>query len=246
MVTPPSTIHDPESTSILERATRVLSIEATALSHVTRLYQTDPHAREGLLGAVECITRSQAAGGKIVVCGVGKSGLVGRKTVATLKSLSIAASFMHAAEAAHGDLGDIRETPELLNLLPHLPRNLQIVALTSQSKASECPLLKEHENGILLPAPLFELEEVSFGVSAPTTSTTVQIAIGDMLALTVADQLHENKGKTFKKNHPGGAIGAVTRESAKSIADACQQPVTPLEVVPLELPSPSLSAQSDS
>ncbi|KAH0192564.1 SIS domain-containing protein, partial [Aureobasidium melanogenum] len=152
MVTPPSTIHDPESTSILERATRVLSIEATALSHVTRLYQTDPHAREGLLGAVECITRSQAAGGKIVVCGVGKSGLVGRKTVATLKSLSIAASFMHAAEAAHGDLGDIREhdvlffisysgkTPELLNLLPHLPRQLQIVALTSQSKASECPL----------------------------------------------------------------------------------------------------------
>lgn len=138
------------------------------------------------------------------------------------------------------------KTPELLNLLPHLPRQLQIVALTSQSKASECPLLKEHENGILLPAPLFELEEVSFGVSAPTTSTTVQIAIGDMLALTVADQLHENKGKTFKKNHPGGAIGAVTRESAKSIADARQQPVAPLEVVPLELPSPSLSAQSDS
>ncbi|KAG9683237.1 sugar isomerase, partial [Aureobasidium melanogenum] len=125
-------------------------------------------------------------------------------------------------------------------------RQLQIVALTSQSKASECPLLKEHENGILLPAPLFELEEVSFGVSAPTTSTTVQIAIGDMLALTVADQLHENKGKTFKKNHPGGAIGAVTRESAKSIADARQQPVAPLDVVPLELPSPSLSAQSDS
>ena len=137
------------------------------------------------------------------------------------------------------------KTPELLNLLPHLPRQLQIVALTSQSKATECPLLKEHENGVLLPAPLFELEEVSFGVSAPTTSTTVQIAIGDMLALTVADQLHENKGKTFKKNHPGGAIGAVTRESAKTIADACQQPVAPLEIVPLELPSPSLSAQSD-
>ncbi|THW47062.1 SIS domain-containing protein [Aureobasidium pullulans] len=257
-ITPPSTIHDPESMSILDRATRVLSIEATALSHVTRLYQTDPHAREGLLGAVECITKSQAEGGKVIVCGVGKSGLVGRKTVATLKSLSIAASFMHAAEAAHGDLGDIREhdvlffisysgkTPELINLLPHLPRKLQIVALTSQSKASECPLLKEYENGVLLPAPLFELEEVSFGVSAPTTSTTVQIAIGDMLALTVADQLHENKGKTFKKNHPGGAIGAVTKASAEAIADAYQQPITTLDIVPLELPSPSISAQSDS
>jgi D-arabinose 5-phosphate isomerase GutQ len=137
------------------------------------------------------------------------------------------------------------KTPELLNLLPHLPRQLQIVALTSHSKASECPLLKEHENGVLLPAPLFELEEVSFGVSAPTTSTTVQIAIGDMLALTVADQLHENKGMTFRKNHPGGAIGAVTKESAKVIADVCELPITPLEDAPLELPSPSLSAQSD-
>jgi D-arabinose 5-phosphate isomerase GutQ len=138
------------------------------------------------------------------------------------------------------------KTPELINLLPHLPRRLQIVALTSQSNKSECPLLREHANGILLPAPLFELEEVSFGVSAPTTSTTVQIAIGDMLALTVADQMHENKGKTFRKNHPGGAIGAVTKESAKVIADACRQSVVPLEVTPLELPSPSLSAQSDS
>ena len=105
--------------SILDRATRVLSIEATALSHVTRLYQTDPHAREGLLGAVECITKSQAEGGKVIVCGVGKSGLVGRKTVATLKSLSIAASFMHAAEAAHGDLGDIREVGSSFSFLQH-------------------------------------------------------------------------------------------------------------------------------
>lgn len=62
-----------------------------------------------------------------------------------------------------------------------------------------------------------------------------------MLALTVADQLHENKSKVFKKNHPGGAIGAVTKESAQAIASACQEPVTLLE-----LPSPSISAQSDS
>ena len=109
ITTPPTTIYDPESTTILDRATRVLSIEATALSHVSRLYQTDPDARKGLLGAVDCITTSQAPGGKVTVCGVGKSGLVGMKTVATLKSLGIAASFMHAAEAAHGDLGDIRK-----------------------------------------------------------------------------------------------------------------------------------------
>lgn len=94
--------------SLLSRATRVLSIEAQALSFISRLYETDPDARKGLVSAVDCVVQSQAAGGKVVVCGVGKSGLVGRKTVATMKSLGIGASFMHAAEAAHGDLGDIR------------------------------------------------------------------------------------------------------------------------------------------
>lgn len=106
---PPTTIHDPEALSILDRAIRVLSIEATALSHVTRLYQTDPAAREGLLNAVDAIAKSQEAGGKVIICGVGKSGLVGRKTTATMKSLGIGVSFLHAAEAAHGDLGDIRK-----------------------------------------------------------------------------------------------------------------------------------------
>ena len=98
-----------EQTSSLARATRVLLVEAQALSHICRHYETDPHARDGLSRAVDCIVESQERGGKVVVCGVGKSGLVGRKTVATMKSMGIATSFMHAAEAAHGDLGDIRK-----------------------------------------------------------------------------------------------------------------------------------------
>jgi D-arabinose 5-phosphate isomerase GutQ len=68
----------------------------------------------------------------------------------------------------------------------------------------------------LLPAPIHELEEVSFGVCAPTTSTTVTIAVGDMLALTVAEALYEREEQgvkdVFKKNHPGGAIGAKARK----------------------------------
>ena len=116
-VTPPTTIHDPEGTSILDKATNILSVQATALSNITRLYQTDPSARDGLLSAVECIVKSQKAGGKVIVCGVGKSGLVGAKTVATLKSFGVGASFMHAAEAAHGDLGDIREVRLTANTL---------------------------------------------------------------------------------------------------------------------------------
>ncbi len=107
-LTPPSTIEDPEVQLTLSRAVDVLSTEATALSHITRHYQTDPTAREGLLRAVECVASVNESGGKVIVCGVGKSGLIGMKAVATMKSLGIATSFMHAAEAVHGDLGDVR------------------------------------------------------------------------------------------------------------------------------------------
>jgi D-arabinose 5-phosphate isomerase GutQ len=76
---------------------------------VTLLYESDVVAQEGLLRSVETITSANEAGGKLIVCGVGKSGLVGKKIVATMKSLGIAVSFMHAAEALHGDLGDIKK-----------------------------------------------------------------------------------------------------------------------------------------
>lgn len=108
-LTPPLSATDPEGTRHLSRAVNVLSTAATALSQVTLLYQSDHHARDGLLQAVDVITSASHAGGKVIICGVGKSGLVGRKTVATMKSLGIACSFMHAAEALHGDLGDIRK-----------------------------------------------------------------------------------------------------------------------------------------
>ena len=93
----------------MSRAVNVLSTAATALSQVTLLYQSDHNARDGLLRAVETITTASEAGGKVIICGVGKSGLVGRKMVATMKSLGVSCSFMHAAEALHGDLGDIRK-----------------------------------------------------------------------------------------------------------------------------------------
>ena len=109
LLTPPLTADDPKGTRLLSRAVHVLSTAATALSQVTFLYQSDHVARHGLLQAVEVITKNSEAGGKLIVCGVGKSGLVGRKIVATMKSLGIASSFMHAAEALHGDLGDIRK-----------------------------------------------------------------------------------------------------------------------------------------
>ena len=108
-LTPPLTATDPEATRHLSRAVNVLSTAATALSQVTLLYQSDQVAQEGLLQSIETITRASEAGGKLIICGVGKSGLVGRKMVATMKSLGVSCTFMHAAEALHGDLGDIRK-----------------------------------------------------------------------------------------------------------------------------------------
>jgi len=219
-ITPPATLDDPESSRLLDRAVYILSTEATALSYVTRLYQTDPTARSGLLKAVDCIVKATEAGGKLLVCGVGKSGYIGQKIVATMKSLGIASSWLHAAEAVHGDLGDIRandtvvfitysgKTPELINVASHISRNIPIIALTSHMESSACLLLSDRPDAILLPAPIHESEESTFGVSAPTTSTTVAIAVGDMLALTTADRIHQAEaGAVFKRNHPGGAIG---------------------------------------
>jgi D-arabinose 5-phosphate isomerase GutQ len=108
------------------------------------------------------------------------------------------------------------KTAELLALLPHIPSQTPILAITSHKRAADCPLLQSHSNTILLPAPIHELEEVSFGVCAPTTSTTVTIAVGDMLALTVAEALYKREEQgvkdVFRRNHPGGAIGAKARK----------------------------------
>jgi hypothetical protein len=109
-ITPPASPDEPPSqeTATLSRAEHVLTIEAAALAFVARLYQTNPEARSALVAAVDAVVSSQQAKGKLIVCGIGKSAYVGMKLVATLKSLGVACSFLHAAEAIHGDLGDVR------------------------------------------------------------------------------------------------------------------------------------------
>lgn len=110
------------------------------------------------------------------------------------------------------------KTSELLNLLQHIPDSTPILAITSHKNAAECPLIRQCPDAILLPAPIHELEEVSFGVCAPTTSTTVAIAVGDMLALTLAESMHQEDTKhVFRKNHPGGAIGAKARKNGNVV-----------------------------
>lgn len=111
-------------------------------------------------------------------------------------------------------------SPELLSLLPHLPATVPVIALTSHTHPTSCPLLSLHGPsgmGILLPAPIHEDEESSFGVRAPTSSTTVALSLGDALAIATARKLHTATGKSpaevFRGFHPGGAIGAAMAET---------------------------------
>lgn len=107
-ITPPTTESDPLSERILFIASHVLSTEATALSHLSRLYATEPVARTGFVKAVDGIKSSLEQGGKLVVIGVGKSGKIGQKLVATMNSLGLQSVFLHPVEALHGDLGIVR------------------------------------------------------------------------------------------------------------------------------------------
>jgi hypothetical protein len=107
-------------------------------------------------------------------------------------------------------------TPELLLLLPHIPSTVPVIAITSHMHPDTCPILSFHSSdmGILLPAPIHEDEESSLGVRAPTSSTTVALALGDALAIATARRLHNTPGRgpaeVFKGFHPGGAIGAAS------------------------------------
>ncbi|CAM1500922.1 Fc.00g100840.m01.CDS01 [Cosmosporella sp. VM-42] len=202
----------------------VLNTEALALRNLTRLYETDPIAREGFNKSVQAIARHDATSGKLVIIGVGKSGHIGQKLVATFKSLAIHAVFLHPTEALHGDMGIIGpndtlmfitysgKTQELFLMLPHLDRSLPVILLTSHTSHDTCEFFKHRPDTILLPAPILESEKVSFGVSAPTTSTTMALAIGDALAIAAAKEIHASVSSVFAKNHPGGAIGAAARQ----------------------------------
>ncbi|GAB4028425.1 KpsF/GutQ family sugar-phosphate isomerase [Spirosoma koreense] len=150
--------------------------------------------------------------GRVVVTGVGKSALIGQKIVATLNSTGTPSLFMHAADAIHGDLGMIQQqdvvllisksgnTAEIKVLLPLLKRTgVQLIALVS----SRDSYLAQHANFVLHAFAEQEADPLNL---APTTSTTVALALGDALAVS----LLEMRGFTrhdFARYHPGGSLG---------------------------------------
>lgn len=200
-------------------ALHVINTERDALANLSYIYRTDDLARRNLAEAIHLISGLPAKGGRLIVTGMGKSGKIAEKCVATMNSLSIRSAFLHPSEALHGDMGMVgpndallvlsysARTPELSAMMPHLPPIPRIL-ISGQTDPNCCPLLKQDSHlWTLLPAPIPVTEVQSFGVSAPTTSTTVALALTDALALAVGRTLHTDPQAAFKRNHPGGVIG---------------------------------------
>ncbi|MFM8748409.1 MAG: SIS domain-containing protein [Aestuariivirga sp.] len=189
-------------------ARKALLTEAEGLQQL--IAALDGPLGDGLARAVETIRTSR---GRVVLAGMGKSGHIARKIAATLASTGTPASFVHPAEASHGDLGMITgddvvimisnsgESPELRDILTYSRRfAVPLIAITA---APDSTLGKEAD--IVLPLP--RAREACPNGLAPTTSTLLQLALGDALAVA----LLEDKGFSahdFRKFHPGGKLGA--------------------------------------
>lgn len=192
-----------DAREIVDRGKHVLRLESEAVAALgDRL--GDEFAR-----AVMLIAETP---GRVIVCGVGKSGLIGRKIAATLTSTGTPASFLHPVDSVHGDLGIVGsqdvailisksgESDELLALLAHLKgfgvRTIAITGDTSSALARNCE--------VSLDAAV--REEACPHDLAPTTSTTAALVLGDALAVALLQEKGFQR-EDFARIHPGGALG---------------------------------------
>ncbi len=196
---------------LIASALRTLEAEASGISALSAAL------RDGLgpaaVSAVEIIRRAQ---GRLIVTGMGKSGHIGRKIAATFASTGTPAFFVHPGEASHGDLGMITpddvimalswsgETVELKNLIDYSRRfRIGLIAVTAEADST---LGRAADVALVLP----QAREACPHNLAPTTSSLMQLALGDALAVA----LLESRGFTeldFKALHPGGRLGAMLK-----------------------------------
>jgi len=203
-------IRDPSSA--VSAALRAVAIERKGLIALEEALATPG---EGSLGSAlqRAVDTLHAAPGRAIVSGIGKSGHIARKIAATLASTGQPAAFVHPAEASHGDLGMVQngdvvialswsgESVELAAIVTYAKRfAIPLIALTSKADSA---LGREADICLVLPTA----QEACPNGLAPTTSTTMQLALGDALAMA----LLEAKGFTardFRDLHPGGKLGA--------------------------------------
>ncbi len=186
---------------------QVLQVEAQALEAAANRF-TDEKAR----ALVDLYQLLAASGGSLIISGVGKSGHIATKIAATFSSLGLPSFFLHPTEAMHGDLGRVSKadaivlisksgtTEELLSMLPYvqIPKE-RIVAIVGKVDSQIA-----HKSGIVLDASVEK--EACVNDLAPTTSTTVALALGDAMAVLYENVMGVSKEK-FAINHPAGLLG---------------------------------------
>lgn len=196
---------DARESGDIAAARRVLETECAGLAALA--LSIDANFAE----AVEAMARARGQG-RVIVTGMGKSGHVGRKIAATLASTGTPAQFVHPGEASHGDLGMITardtvlamsnsgETPELSDIIAYTKRHgIPLVAVTASADSA---LAGAADVLIVLPAA----EEACPLDLAPTTSTTMTMALGDALAVALLERVGFSR-EDFKLRHPGGQLG---------------------------------------
>lgn len=193
----------PDQAQTLALAKEVLHLESSEINALAQ--RLDHRFSEAVSLILECK-------GRVVVSGMGKSGHIGGKIASTLASTGTPAFFMHPAEASHGDLGMITavdvvialsnsgESDEILAIIPPLKRlGASIIAITGNDASSLAKAADVHLSAHV------SKEACPLGL-APTSSTTVALALGDALALCVLD-LRDFTAEDFARSHPGGSLG---------------------------------------
>lgn len=187
----------------LEVARQVLQLESSALLQLAETLD------QRFVAAVDCIVRLK---GRLIITGMGKSGHVARKIAATMASTGTPAFFVHPGEASHGDLGMVTDkdavlalsnsgkVPELRDMILYTRRRkIPLIGITANASS---PLGQESDILLLLP----KLPEAGTLALAPTTSTTMQIALGDALAVALMER-RQFRPEDFHGFHPGGQLG---------------------------------------
>lgn len=206
---------------ILDRGRRVLSLEAESLTQASHALD------QSFVDAVNLLAECR---GRVIIAGVGKSGLVGRKIAATFTSTGTPAFFLHPVESVHGDLGIVGpddvailisksgESQELLGLIDALSRmGVSIIAMTAVPTSR----LARHAQITL---HLAMQEEACPHDLAPTTSTTVTMALGDALAVAILQQ-KGFRAEDFARFHPGGSLGKQLLTKVSDVMETSELPV---------------------
>lgn len=198
-------------TDTISEVNRVLRLEAEAILNCAERLSSGP-AADAVQKAVEHLETALGRGGKIIVTGVGKSGIVARKIAATLSSTGSLAVFLHPTEGLHGDLGILTPNDAII-ALSYTGNTDELIRLIPSFKSLRVPLIGIGGNPRSQLAQKADVwidacvdQEACPHNLAPTTSTTLALALGDALAVALM-RVRGFDARSFARNHPGGSLG---------------------------------------